>query len=63
MNRPSVRVTSPTERVDPRTTRIDETPTLEVVRMMNTDFCVTGQTRVVVVAELETAVRPQLGLG
>ena len=37
MNRPSVRVTSPTELVNPRTTRIDEMPTLEVVRMINTE--------------------------
>ena len=37
MNRPSVRVTSPTELVNPRTTRIDEMPTLDVVRMLNTE--------------------------
>jgi N-acetylmuramic acid 6-phosphate etherase len=35
MTRPAVRVVSPTEAVNPRTSRIDEVPTLDLVHMLN----------------------------
>ena len=37
MNRSRVRVTSPTELVNPRTTGIDDVPSLELVRMLNNE--------------------------